>query len=112
LLSSRKQRLELQKDGYTNWAAAQLSLAPHLDPTGLQVRVLSQDATTGIVTVDVTGMKWTAPNARCKEWSGITWVMYENGIWRYDPGFDTTAARKREWGSRYGQLLGAQCIRR
>jgi hypothetical protein len=110
LLSTRKQRQELRKDGYTNWATAQLSLAPHLDPTGLQARVLSQDPATGIVTVNVTGMKWTAPNARCKEWSGITWVMYQNNRWKYDPGIATTSARNREWKSRYSQLLGAQCI--
>jgi hypothetical protein len=87
-----------------------VSRAPHLDPSAIRVQVLSEDAATGIVTVLVTGMKWTAPNARCKEWSGITWVMYENNTWKYDPGFATTASRKLEWKSRYSQLLGAQCI--
>jgi len=57
----------------------------------------------------VTGMAWSAPRSRCTEWSGITWAKYENGTWKYDPGFSTTAARKRAWKSRYNELLGVGC---
>ena len=109
LLSIRKRRQELVKDGYGNWARAQESLAPYLDPSGIRVRILSVDRASGIVTVDVTGMKWSAPGASCTEWSGITWVKYENDTWKYDPGYSTTAARKRAWASRYDQLLGTRC---
>jgi hypothetical protein len=54
-------------------------------------------------------MSWSQPGARCAEWSGLTWVKYENGEWRYDPGYSTTRQRKRAWASRYGQLLGTSC---
>src|SRR5439155_4587632 len=79
LLSARKQHQELAKDGYAKWASAQKSLAPYLDPSGLRVRVLSTDAASGVVTVDVTGMTWSAPGSPCQQWSGITWAKYENG---------------------------------
>jgi hypothetical protein len=109
LLSGRKRHQEQVKDGYAKWAAAQESLAPYLHPDGMRVRVLAVDPATGIVTVLVTGMKWTAPHATCAEWSGITWAKYEAGEWKYDPGFSTTAERKREWTTRYNQLLGTRC---
>jgi hypothetical protein len=109
LLSARKKHQELVKDGYATWVSAQESLAPYLDPSGIQARILAEDPASGVVTVDVTGMTWSAPGAHCKEWSGITWAKYEAGAWKYDPGFSTTAARKRAWKSRYGELLGTQC---
>jgi ribosomal protein L40E len=109
LLSARKQAKELRVDGYPKWRAAQASLAPYLDPSGLRVTVREVDRATGVALVKVTGMRWSAPNAACSEWSGFTWVKYEDGQWRYDPGFSTTPQREREWKDRYGQLLGASC---
>ena len=109
LLSSRKQAKELRVDGYAKWRSAQASLAPYLDPSGLRATVQDVDRATGVALVKVSGMGWSAPNARCSEWSGFTWVKYEDGAWRYDPGFSTTPQREREWKSRYGQLLGASC---
>jgi hypothetical protein len=73
------------------------------------VRFIEGDRASGVATVHVGGMAWSAPGANCTEWSGITWVKYEHGAWRYDPGYSTTAARKRKWKSRYGELLGTQC---
>ena len=109
LLSARKQAKELRVDGYPKWRAAQASLAPYLDPSGLQVSVRNVDRATGVAIVKVKGMGWSAPNAECSEWSGLAWVKYEDGQWRYDPGFSTTPQREREWSSRYEQLLGASC---
>jgi hypothetical protein len=109
LLSRRKQHQELVQDGYAKWVAAQESLAPYLDPSGIRVRILATDPATGVATVRVTGMTWSAPHAKCKEWSGITWAKYESGTWKYDPGYSTTVARKRQWKNRYNQLLGTQC---
>jgi hypothetical protein len=63
----------------------------------------------GVAQVDVTGMTWDKPGASCTEWSGITWVKYEAGSWKYDPGYSTTPQREREWKSRFSQLLGGQC---
>ena len=51
------------------------------------------------------------PGANCNEWSGYTWVKYEQpeGVWRYDPGFSTTAVRRAAWADRYAELLGGSC---
>jgi hypothetical protein len=54
-------------------------------------------------------MKWNKPGAPCSEWSGITWVKYEEGAWRYDPGYSTSPEREAEWKSRYAELLGGKC---
>jgi hypothetical protein len=109
VLSARKQAKEMRVDGYAKWRAAQASLAPYLDPSGLEVTVRDLDRKTGVALVAVSGMKWSAPHARCSEWSGFTWVKYEDGQWRYDPGFSTTPQRQRQWKDRYRQLLGASC---
>ena len=63
----------------------------------------------GVAQVDITGMSWSKPGASCTEWSGITWVKYEDGAWKYDPGYSTTPQREREWKPRYAELLGGQC---
>jgi hypothetical protein len=109
LLSTRKQQQDLNKYGYSGWVQAQATLAPYLNPSDLQVQILSMDPKTGVATVDVTGMTWSKPGARCSEWSGITWMLYEDGEWRYDPGYSTTAERTREWKDRYSELLGGSC---
>jgi mono/diheme cytochrome c family protein len=109
LLSARKQHHELATQGYAKWVTNQETLAPYLDPSGIRVRILATDAASGVATVAVTGMTWSAPGAKCSEWSGITWVKYEHGAWKYDPGYSTTAARERAWKPRYDELLGTQC---
>jgi hypothetical protein len=87
----------------------QESLNPYLDPSGLQVSVLNVNRDTGVATVQLTGMKWSKPGAACTEWSGISWVKYEAGAWRYDPGYSTSPEREAEWKSRYAELLGGRC---
>jgi hypothetical protein len=64
---------------------------------------------TGVVQVMVTGMRWTKPGATCSEWSGVTWVRWENGGWYYDPGYSTTPQRTRDWKNRFSELLGGSC---
>lgn len=109
LLSERKRQQDLQKEGYATWAHNQASLKPYLNPSGIKVSIANADAGTGEATVDVTGMTWNQPGAKCSEWSGITWVLYEDGGWRYDPGYSTTPQREAEWKSRYSELLGGSC---
>lgn len=109
LLSARKQRQNLIKYGYATWAANQATLSAYLDPSGIQVRILQLDPQTRDATVDVTGMTWSRRGAHCTEWSGITWMLYQDGEWRYDPGYSTTPQRTREWKSRYSELLGGSC---
>jgi hypothetical protein len=108
LLSKRKQRQALREDGYAKWREAQASLTPYLEPDGIRARVVSREGD-GVARVDVRGMYWYQPNSPCSEWSGLTWVKYERGVWRYDPGYSTTPVRERQWKSRYHQLLGATC---
>ncbi len=109
LLSERKRQQDLEKEGYATWAKNQLTLKPYLNPAGIKVSIVSTEPGTGEATVDVTGMTWDKPGASCSEWSGITWVLYENGNWRYDPGYSTTPQREAEWKSRYSELLGGSC---
>jgi hypothetical protein len=109
LLTARKRAQSLQKYGYAGWERNQASLRRYLDPSGLDVTVLDVDPATRVATVDVTGMSWSKPGARCGEWSGITWVRWEQGGWHYDPGYSTTPEREREWKPRFSELLGGSC---
>jgi hypothetical protein len=109
LLSQRKQQQSTAEYGYAGWVKNQATLKPYLDPSGLTVSVQSTAPSTGVARVDITGMRWDKPGADCSEWSGITWVKYEVGSWRYDPGYSTTPQREAEWKPRYAELLGGQC---
>lgn len=108
LLTKRKQQQALREDGFAKWREAQASLTPYLDPSGLRVRIDKLE-NGGVARVDVTGMNWYDPDAACSEWAGLTWVRYERGRWRYDPGYSTTAARERRWKPRFSELLGTTC---
>jgi hypothetical protein len=109
LLSERKRQEELNTDGYATWKKNQSTLNPYLDPSGIEVSIVSTEPSTGEATVEVTGMTWDAPGASCSEWSGITWVLYEDEGWRYDPGYSTTPQREAEYKNRYPELLGGSC---
>ncbi len=112
LFSERKRESYLtdpEKGGRPGFDRNQGSLSPYLSPSGIHVEVLEADPQTGEATVMVTGMGWSEPGATCSEWSGITWVLFENGVWRYDPGYSTTPERDAKWGPRVGELLGTQC---
>jgi hypothetical protein len=109
LLSRRKQTQAEGEGGYAAWAKNQATLRPYLNPSGLQASVQDTESESTVAEVDVTGMTWDKPGAHCSDWSGITWVKYENGGWRYDPGYSTTQQRERDWRSRYTELLGGSC---
>jgi hypothetical protein len=109
LLSHRKQVQDENEYGYATWVKNQSTLNPYLNPSGLQVSVEKTEPSEGVAQVDVTGMAWSKPGAPCTEWSGITWVKYEDGAWKYDPGYSTTPQREREWKPRYSELLGGRC---
>jgi hypothetical protein len=109
LLSRRKQAQDSAEYGYPTWVKNQATLRPYLNPSGLQVAIEDAEPADGVAEVDVTGMGWDKPGASCSEWSGITWVKYEGGAWKYDPGYSTTPQREGEWKSRYPELLGGRC---
>jgi hypothetical protein len=109
LLSQRKQAQEEREQGYATWEKNQSTLRPYLNPAGLQVSIQGTEPSSGVAQVDVTGMTWDRSDASCSEWSGITWVKYEDGEWRYDPGYSTTPQREHEWKSHYSELLGGGC---
>lgn len=110
LLSQRKQVQETRKFGYDGWVQNQKTIANHLDPTSLHVSIRSLDAHTGVATILVTGMGYhDSSNPSCTSWTGITWARYENGHWRYDPGYSTTPQRTAEWKPRFHELLGGSC---
>jgi cytoskeletal protein RodZ len=109
LLSRRKQVQDENEYGYATWVKNQSTLDPYLNPAGLQVSIEKTEPDEGVAQVDVTGMSWDKPGASCTEWSGITWVKYEDGAWKYDPGYSTTPQREHEWKPRYSELLGGRC---
>lgn len=108
LLTARKRRQEAQEKGYAGWRDAQATLTPYLLPEGIEVQLDGLEDE-GVARVLITGMGWTQPSSPCSEWSGLTWVRYEGGSWRYDPGYSTTAERRRQWRDRSDQLLGVGC---
>ncbi len=108
LLSRRKQVQDSSEYGYATWVKNQATLRPYLNPSGLRVSV-ERTEPGGVAQVDVSGMGWDKPGSSCAEWSGITWVKYEDGAWRYDPGYSTTPRREREWKPRFSELLGGRC---
>lgn len=108
-LSRRKQAQIEREDGFQAWREAQATKTPYLDPSGASVELLELDRDTGEATVRVEGMTWSKPGAPCSTWSGITWAYYEDGEWRYDPGYSTTPARESRWKARAPELLGNAC---
>jgi len=114
LMSKRKQAQKLREEGFATWAADQQKLlTPYLVPSGLHVEFAAYDRSTGVARVMVTGMGWTKQPDKCGgRYEGLTWVKYEDGAWRYDPGYSTTPERERLWSTRpqpYDQLLGTRC---
>lgn len=109
MLTARKRRQKRREDGYDKWTKSQSSLAGYIDPQALRVSIVSTDQDTGVATVRVSGMGWSKPGAPCNDYSGITWVRYEDGAWHYDPGYSTTAERRAEWEPRSTELMGIQC---
>ncbi|MEA2412309.1 MAG: hypothetical protein QOC77_2870 [Thermoleophilaceae bacterium] len=109
LLTPRKRAQKLREDGYPKWARSQATLGNNLDPSGLSVSILKVDDATGVVTVNVHGMRLITPIGNCTYWSGVTWVRYENGQWLYEPGFSMTRARRAYWQPRKTQTLGGSC---
>ncbi|HEX8207433.1 MAG TPA: RING finger protein [Solirubrobacteraceae bacterium] len=109
LMTARKQRQKEADPGYAQWADDQSTLSGYLKPSGLRARIQDVNEATGVVQVMVTGMRWTKPGATCSEWSGVTWVRWENGGWYYDPGYSTTPQRTRDWKNRFSELLGGSC---
>jgi hypothetical protein len=108
LLTARKRRQEDLEKGYAGWRDAQATLTPYLLPEGIEVQIDGLEDE-GVARVLIVGMGWTQPSSPCSEWSGLTWVRYEGGAWRYDPGYSTTAERRRRWQGQSDRLLGVGC---
>lgn len=110
LLTSRKQnKYENEPGGYDAWVSNQRTLGRYLTASGAEVEVRDYNAVTQVAEIYVSGMAWSSPDSSCSEWSGVTWVRWEDGAWKYDPGYSTTPQRTREWKPRYDQLLGGRC---
>lgn len=108
-LSRRAQERAERDHGFSGWREGRATQTPYLEPWGIEVSIEAIDRSRPVVQVLVTGMDWTKPDAPCSEWSGLTWVRYEDGVWRYDPGYSATPQRERRWKPRYDELLGASC---
>lgn len=108
LLTQRKRDQALQEGTFKEWRSNQATLSPYLDASGLRVRIDELEGD-GVARILITGMGWSAPGSSCSEWSGLTWVKYENGAWLRDPGYSTTPEREAEWKPRRSELLGVGC---
>jgi hypothetical protein len=111
VLTSQRYRAKKLREpgGYDAWETAQASLSRYLDPSGLQVDVADTDPHSGVATIRVTGMGWSAPGSSCSSWQGVTWAKYENGHWRYEPGYSISDQRRAQWQPRRDELLGWGC---
>lgn len=110
LMSERKQRQKAAEEGVSKWSQGQREyLSDYLDPSDIDVSIRSENERTGVATIDVTGMAYSRPGSSCSTWSGVTWAKYENDAWRYEPGYGVTSQRKRQWESRYSELMGVGC---
>jgi hypothetical protein len=110
LISDRKQQeAREEQGGLAEWRKVRAAFGRHIDPSGLRVRIEDADAKTGDVQVAISGMPYDSPSSDCKTWSGLTWVRYEHGAFRYDPGYGTTPERRSEWEPRRTELLGWGC---
>jgi Prokaryotic RING finger family 1 len=111
LTSARYKSKKLaEPGGYEEWASNQSTLTPYLVPDGLQVSIVDKDPSSGVAAVNVTGMEWTDPKSPCTRWEGVTWAKYENGAWRYEPGYSVTPQRRAKWYPRRTELLGWGCV--
>ncbi|HEX8103655.1 MAG TPA: RING finger protein [Solirubrobacteraceae bacterium] len=108
-MTQRKQDKALRTNGYDAWASGQKSLGDYIDPSGLKARIVEANSRTGVVTVRVSNMGYSNPESSCSTWGGITWVRWEDGEWKYDPGYSTTPQRTREWRPRQSELMGIGC---
>lgn len=111
VLTSERYRRKKERElgSYDKWAEGQVDLGSHLDPSGLSVSIRELDRRSGVATVDVTGMGWSKPGSNCSTWAGVTWALYENGHWRYEPGYSMSDQRRAKWQSRAQETLGWGC---
>ena len=92
-LSSRKQESPVHdspscKDASCWGATMEGRLRSGLNtPVDSQVQIRKKFPKQGDVEIWVSLPDYQCPN---NAWEGITWVRYENGEWKYDPGYSTT----------------------
>ena len=111
MLTSERYRAKKVRElgSYEAWAEGQVDLGNHLDPSDVGASIRDLDRRNGVATVDVSGMGWSKPGSSCSTWSGVTWARYENGHWRYEPGYSMSPQRRAEWFPRRTALLGWGC---
>jgi len=110
LTSARYRAKKLREPGgYPKWARGQKLVQRYLFPGGLQVSIQSYDARSGVATISVSGMRWSAPSSSCRTFEGITWAKRDAGGWRYEPGYSISDQRRRMWQPRRTETLGWGC---
>jgi len=120
-LSSRKQRQIINDrtgtgttgrypNGRSSWQIGQSSLVGTLDAKYVDVRLVQPSyKDEAVMSIYVSNMPYSGNPSVCSDWRGYTWVRYEGGQWKYEPGFQTTAERNDYWASREAETLGVNC---
>jgi len=111
LTSARYRAKKLREaGGYPEWASNQRTVQRYISPESLRVTIRSFDARSGVATIRVAGMGWSAPSSPCRTFEGITWAKLDGGNWRYEPGYSISDKRRAMWEPRGAELLGAGCV--
>ncbi len=81
--------------GFAEWADQQVELGSFVDPSGVQVSLGEPNfKDEGVMTIVVSNMPYSnSGKPYCTNWHGYTWVRYEGGRWKYEPGFAVTSER-------------------
>jgi hypothetical protein len=94
------------------WPIGYENVRRYLDASDATATVVDLDREAGVATIEVSGTRWDAAGGSgC--YVGQTWLLYEDGNWRYDPGTIGWPERKRQHpdaGSADSGLLGDACL--
>ena len=110
LTSDRYRARKLREPGgYRTWARNQRTVQRSISPEGLRVAIQSFDSRSGVATIRLSGMGWSAPSSPCRSFEGITWAKLDGPNWRYEPGYSISDQRRAKWQPRRDELLGWGC---
>ena len=95
--------------GFAKWQEQESRNRAQLRVGDLDVNVRSFDASTGVATIFVGGMRFEQRDGTTCAYEGITWARRFGGEWLYDQGYLQNAPRAAVWRPRRLETLGGGC---